>query len=391
MRNSRSPLAIMFLTIFIDLMGFGIIIPVLPNLSVELTGSKSSLAVAGVYALMNFIFAPFWGTLSDRFGRRPIILISILLTAAANFLFGFVTAFWILILQRALAGIGSANISAANAYVADISTPENRTKNMALVGAAFGLGFIFGPAIGGYLGKHYGVFGIGAFSAALSVVNFVMAYFLLPESLAEKNHTARFELKPVTQLISALKVPVIRELLTLNFVFTLAFSMMQITAAVLWKGMYGLDESQIGYVFSFIGLSSALVQGVLVGKMNKRFGERKLLYAGLILMAIGLIAMPIVPPSHFYLELAALALIALANGCITPSVLGLLSKTASKAEQGKMLGLNQSAGSLARVFGPAVGGIAYDLNFHAPYFSGALICLSTLYLVYNLMQNNALK
>ncbi|HYG16042.1 MAG TPA: MFS transporter, partial [Bacteroidia bacterium] len=205
MRN-RSPLVVMFLTIFIDLMGFGIIIPILPNLSVQLTGEKSSLAVAGVYALMNFLFSPFWGTMSDRYGRRPIILVSILLTAAGNLLFGFVTTFWLLIVQRALSGIGSANISAASAYIADISTPENRAKNMGLIGAAFGLGFIFGPAIGGFLAKHYGILGIGVFSAGLGVINFGLAYFLLPESLQEKRPEAPLTFRPVTMLFRSLQV-----------------------------------------------------------------------------------------------------------------------------------------------------------------------------------------
>lgn len=383
----RSPLAVMFFTIFIDLMGFGIIIPILPNLSVDLTGNTSSLAVAGVYALFNFIFAPLWGSLSDKYGRRPIILVSILLTAGANFLFGFVATFWMLIIQRALAGIGSANISAANAYIADVSTPENRTKNMGLVGAAFGLGFVFGPFFGGLVFHSYGLMGIGVFSAGLSVLNFIMAYFLLPESLKEKQKEIKFQLKPITQLMGAMKINVVRELFTLNFVFTLAFSMMYVTAAVLWKNRYDLNELQIGYVFSFIGIASAVVQGLLVGPMNRLYGERKLLYAGLVFGAIGLISMPFVPTNMFWLQLVALSFIALANGCVMPSILGLLSNSVSGREQGRMLGLNQSIGALGRVFGPAFGGVLYDLNFSAPYVAGSLVCLASLYIVFDLIKN----
>lgn len=384
--RARSPLAIMFLTIFIDLMGFGIIIPILPNLSVDLTGSKSSIAVAGVYALFNFIFAPFWGTLSDRYGRRPIILISILLTAGANLLFGFVTTFWILIFQRALAGIGSANISAANAYIADISTPEDRTKNMGLVGAAFGLGFVFGPVIGGVLHNYYGILGIGVFSALLSVINFVLAYFLLPESLTEKNTTAKFQLKPVTQLIEALRITIVRELISLNFLFTLAFSMMYVTASVLWRDLYKLTDLQNSYMFTFIGIASAVVQGLLVGPMNKKYGERKLLYAGLVLGGVGLVAMPFIPTSLFWLQLVALTFTALANGCINPSILGLVSNAVGRSEQGKMLGINQSASALGRVFGPLFGGFLYAFNFHAPYLIGGLLCALGIYVVYDLVQ-----
>lgn len=368
-------------------MGFGIIIPILPNLSVDLTGTKTSLAVAGVYALFNFIFAPFWGSLSDKYGRRPIMLISILLTGAANYLFGFVTAFWVLVLQRALSGIGSANISAANAYIADISTPENRTKNMGLVGAAFGLGFVFGPAIGGYVHHNYGVYGVGTFSAALSVLNFIMAYFSLPESIKEKQSTIKFELKPVTQIIAAMRVNIVRELLSLNFVFTLAFSMMYITAAVLWEDRYGLNGLERGYMFTFIGITSAIVQGLLVGPLNRKFGERKLLYLGMLLGAVGLVLMPFIPDSLFWLQLVALSFIALANGCINPSILGLLSNSVGSKEQGKMLGLNQSAGALARVFGPLFGGILYELNYHVPYLAGGLICVLSLYLINDLIKN----
>ncbi len=386
MKQPRSPLVVLFFTIFIDLMGFGIIIPILPNLSVELTGMKSSLAVAGVYALFNFIFAPLWGSLSDKYGRRPIILISILLTAGSNFLFGFITAFWMLIVQRALSGTGSANISAANAYIADISTPENRTKNMGLVGAAFGLGFVFGPFFGGIVHHNFGLIGIGVFSGGLSLLNFAMAYFLLPESLKEKQREVKFELKPVTQLVGAFKINIVRQLFSLNFVFTLAFSMMYVTAAILWEDRYGLNGLERGYVFSFIGIMSAIVQGLLVGKMNKKYGERKLLYAGLVFGATGLIMMPIIPVGMFWIQLIALSFIALANGCITPSILGLLSNSVSAKEQGRFLGLNQSVGALARVFGPAFGGVLYDLNFHVPYIAGGLVCLASLYIVFDLIK-----
>lgn len=384
MRN-RSPLVIMLFTIFIDLMGFSIIIPVLPNLSVSLTGSNSSLAVAALYSLANFIFAPFWGSLSDRYGRRPIILSSILLTAAANLLFGFVTTFWILIIQRSLAGIGSANISVANAYVADVSKPEDRTKNMGLVGAAFGLGFIFGPLIGGVVSQYWGILGIGVFSAALSVVNFVLAYFFLPESIKEKTKQFKFELKPVTLLLKSLKLKVIRELLILNFAFTVAFSMMYITISVLWEKHYLIDELGRAYLFSFIGVCSALVQGVFVGPLNRKFGSRKLLYIGLLIGAAGLVCVPLVPKGYIWLQLIALFAVALANGCITPSILGILSNSVGPQEQGKMMGVTQSAAALGRVAGPILGGLAYDINFHVPYLTGGLICIGLLFVVHDLV------
>ncbi|HYG14572.1 MAG TPA: MFS transporter, partial [Bacteroidia bacterium] len=173
----------------------------------------------------------------------------------------------------------------------------------------------------------------------------------------------------------------------LNFIFTVAFSMMQITAALFWEEHYAMDESNRGLLFGFTGLSTAIVQGLLVGKLNKRFGERKLLYIGLLLMATGLIIMPLVPRSLLPVHLVALALIALANGCFTPSIFSLLSHTVARHEQGKYMGLNQSAASLARVIGPALGGFTYAINYHAPYFAGALLCLLSIWLVRDLTRN----
>jgi MFS transporter, DHA1 family, tetracycline resistance protein len=214
-----------------------------------------------------------------------------------------------------------------------------------------------------------------------------LAYFLLPESLKEKQSHIKFQLKPITQLIAGMKINIVRELFILNFVFTLAFSMMYVTVSVFWKNHYHFDELQIGYVFSYIGITSAVVQGLLVGPMNKRYGERKLLYAGLIFGAIGLVMLPFVPANYFWIELVALAFIALANGCITPSILGLLSNTIGPREQGAMLGLNQSTGALARVFGPAFGGILLDLDYRVPYITAGAICLVSLYIVHDLIKN----
>lgn len=375
--QKRFPLLVIFLTVFIDLLGFGIIIPILPTLAVDLYGSENALAVAALYSVMNFVFAPFWGALSDRFGRRPIILISILITAGANLFFGFITTFWMLLIQRSLSGIGSANISAANAYIADISDAKNRAKNMGLVGAAFGLGFIFGPTIGGYFKTHFGLFGVGMVSGGLSILNLLLALFFLPESIKEKNKELKLDLDPITPILKAMKDPLIKRLFGLNVLFITAFSLMQITAAVLWEQHYHLNEKEIGYVFSFIGLSSAFVQGVLVGALSKRFDPKVLILMGLVLMSLALIIMPFM--SNIYWELIPLALLALGNGCITPSILTLLSMAAEPREQGKIMGLNQSFGSLGRVAGPVLGGFLYQLHYTIPYLAGAfisLLCLS---------------
>ena len=388
----KSPLTVLFVTIFIDLLGFGLIIPILPTFSKELGATDFETGLlASAYSLMTFLFAPLWGTLSDRIGRRPVILFSITITGLAYLLFAHSNTLLLVLLSRILAGIGSANISAAQAYIADITTPENRAKNMGMIGAAFGLGFIFGPPVGGFLKGSYGIDMVGYVAASFSLINLIMAYFSLPESLKEKNKLKKFTFRPIGNLVRELKKPIISELFTINFIFIASFSMMQMTGALLWREQYGLDVKQIGYMFMYIGILGAIVQGGLVGKLNKTFGEKKLLVFGNVFMALGLILLPYAPKEFFILvNMIALACIAIANGCLSPSITSLLSQVADKKEQGQVLGLNQSFGSLARVVGPAIGGLLYGLNFHSPYIMGAFLMVIGL-LLSNVLVNQKLK
>ena len=388
----KSPLTVLFITIFIDLLGFGLVIPILPTFSKELGATDFETGLlASVYSLMTFLFAPMWGTLSDRIGRRPVILFSITITGLAYLLFSHSNTLFIVMLSRVLAGIGSANISAAQAYIADITTPENRAKNMGMIGAAFGLGFIFGPPVGGFLKGSYGIDMVGYVAASFSFINLIMAYFLLPESLKEKNKLKKFTFKPISNLVRELKKPVVSELFTINFIFVASFSMMQMTGALLWREQYGLDVKQIGYMFMYIGILGAIVQGGLVGKLNKTFGEKKLLIFGNAFMAVGLVMLPYAPKELFLLvNMIGLACIAIANGCLSPSITSLLSQVADKKEQGQVLGLNQSFGSLARVVGPAIGGLLYGLNYHSPYVMGAFLMIIGL-VIANVLVNQKLK
>jgi len=388
MKNGAS-IFVVWLTVFLDLLGFSIIIPILPDLAVTLGGGKMALSVAALYALMNFLFSPFWGSLSDRYGRRPIILISVLITAFSQFLFGFVGSLTALALQRALAGIGSANISAANAYIADISNKENRTKNMGLIGAAFGMGFIIGPVVGGYVYEAYGLMGVGIASGMLSVLNFIMAVVFLRESLAEKNTLSKLALNPLTALLKAMRMRVVRDLFLLNMLFIAAFALMQVTAAILWEDHFMLSKKEIGLVFAFIGLCSAVVQAGLVGILNKMLGEKRLLVIGLVLMMFALVALPLAPSMGW--ELLALAFVALAYGCVSPSILSLLSASVSPREQGNILGLNQSISSLGRVIGPVLGGFLYSFDFHLPYFGGAFIIVLALLFIFDIYRKQIIK
>lgn len=381
----RRPIIVIFVTIFIDMLGFGIIIPILPVFSKELGAENYQVGlIAMSYPIMNFLFAPFWGSLSDRYGRRPIILGSVLITTVAYAIFSQATNLWILLLSRTLSGIGSANLSVAQAYVADVTNPQERAKSMGLIGAAFGLGFIIGPTAGGYLKSlsslgHVDWVGYGA--AAICLVNLAMAYLLLPESLKTRNHDLKFNFKVISGITKELRKPVIRELLLINFIFITAFMIMQIAATLFWRENIGLTDIEMGYMFAFIGVLTVIVQGGLVGRIVKRFGEIRLLALGSYLSIAGFAMIPWVTADSFIpFELIAFAILALANGCITPSVTSLLSKSATPTEVGQVLGVNQSFGSLARAAGMALSGFMYGIEYHLPFITGAVVMILCVWL-----------
>ena len=369
-------LAVLFLTIFLDLMGFGLIIPILPTYAKTLGATDAMVGLLGTsFSIMQFIFASFWGGLSDRFGRRPIMLISIAIMVVAYVLFANATVLWLLFATRLLKGFGAANLSVAQAYISDVVPQKDRTKAFGVIGAAFGLGFIFGPSIGGVINEFYGVAGVGYFAACLGTLNFILAWLFLKESLEEKSDSIELFPNPFKDLVRFKHIPEVNALFTINFVYVLGFSMMQITATLLWAEHFGLSEMHIGYTFAYVGLLAVIIQGGLIGKFNSWFGERNLLVIGTLLAAIGLFGMPIVPTDHFSLELVCMTFLSLGNALLTPTVSSLLSSFAPEGMQGKILGTNQSVGSLARVVGPAVGGVAYGWHFSYPYLLAGSISL----------------
>jgi MFS transporter, DHA1 family, tetracycline resistance protein len=211
--------------------------------------------------------------------------------------------------------------------------------------------------------------------------NLIMAFLFLPESLKVKNHAKKFSIKPITGVLRELRKPIISELFWINFIYITSFTMMQMTAVLLWQERYGLSEKEVGYTFAFIGVASAIVQGGLVGKLNTTFGEKKLLHYGSVLMIIGLAIIPYMPVESFMpYGLLPMAIITLSNGCMTPSITALISKNTGAHEQGQVLGAALGFGSIARVVGPILGGIAYQYDYHGPFIGGALLMVLGLYL-----------
>lgn len=356
----KSSLFIIFLVVFIDLVGFGIVIPILPYYAKTYGASATMLGwLMTSYSAMQFVFAPIWGRVSDRIGRRPVLLGSMAGIALSMVILGLAPSLLWLFVARTFAGICGANISTATAYIADVTSEKDRAKGMGLIGAAFGLGFIFGPAIGGVLSR-FG-YGVPMFAAAgLSLGNIVFAYFKLAEppgtqEIRAHNRAKRFDRAAVRETMGD---PRTRMAILLFFVATVALTQMEVTFALFMQARHGFAAQGTGWLLAFMGIIMVVVQGGLIGKLSHHVGETRLILAGTIMMAIALVLMA----QAFHLPglLIGVALLGLGNGITNPSLMSLASQGASPDRRGATMGVYQSAGSLARVVGPPVAGILYD-------------------------------
>lgn len=368
---------VIILTVFIDLVGVGLIIPILPVYAKgELAISESMVGVIiGVFSLMQFFFGPILGSWSDRIGRRPVILITSAVTGIGYLVFSQADSLLLLLIARALGGIGGANIGVAQAYISDVVAPEQRARAFAYIGAAFGLGFIIGPFVGGLIYGSLGFEWVGYIAAIVSFANVGLAYRLLTESVKEKRtKTAGFQ-NPFADFIKMTKYPAVAGLMVITLIFMASFAMMQAMSALMWKDHYFLNEKQIGYMFAFIGLTAFIIQGGLIGWFQKRISERMLLVYGNVLVAAGLLSLSFVPDELFFpLEFLALVCLSLGMAFFTPTMSSLLSKLVSEKEQGAVLSVNQSMSSLARVIGPVIGGALYEtFTYHTPYITGGFV------------------
>lgn len=379
-------MVIAFFTIFLDLLGFGIVIPVNSFYVQSLGASPAVIALLSAsYSLMQFLFAPFWGRLSDRIGRRPVILISVAASCAGHLIFGLSTTIFTIFAARILAGFGNANLGTAQAIIADVTTPENRAKGMGLIGAAFGLGFLLGPAIGGFAGQ-FSPQAPALVAAALAGINFFIAYFLLPETRKEgassaAHHKRTFSLKT---LLTAISQPNVGTILKISFLGTFAFSMFEVIVGLLMERAFlpsmGRENPEhiaeaaklTAWFLVAVGITAVVVQGGLIGKLTKRFGERRLFQAGLLLMFLAIGAIPITVKTGVYDHMLILAVfLAMGTGIYNPSQSSIVSRSAPTDQQGGILGLNQSMSALGRVIGPALSGFFFELNPGLPFFAAA--------------------
>lgn len=367
---------ILFLIVFIDLLGFGLVIPLLPFYGLHFGASTTAVTwLMGVYSFAQLFSSPLLGRLSDRIGRKPILLLGLACSAISYFWLAFADQLWMLFAARFFAGTGAGTIGAVFAYVADTTTPDKRAKGMGIIGAAFGLGFTLGPALGGLVSGHnpsMTQLGIPAFVAAgLSSLAFVLTIFLLKESLPDDARHAPAgpgRLEFARRIVS--HRPVLFRLIAIGFIVTAAFAALESTFALWSHDTFDWGPRQIGLMFFYVGAVLTVIQGGLIHPLTKRFGETRLLIAASILLLLGMIGVPLVTsvPPLFVINLAFAGGMALFG----PSSNSLISREAASDERGGILGVSQSTQSLARVIGPLVAGPLFtEFGRNAPYWVGA--------------------
>ncbi len=429
--SGRSPMTVLFLVVLVDMLGFTIVIPFLTYFVQDLAsgqgindvGSRDFWVgvVIAVYSLAQFLFTPILGSISDRLGRRPVIMFGLVSNSIFFIVFGLSSSLEMAITARFLAGAGNGNIAVARAYIGDISTYDLIPRRMGMLGAAFGLGFMIGPFVGGILSDP--ATGIGGyfdtsfwrrneyllpcmFSSLLSLVSLALAYFWLEESLASESRESRAPEKGLSKLgetfsniYGVLRIPVISTLVVINFLFLMAFSMMHgtfilFTAMAVDSGGLGWSEMENGWIFAFIGLLGVIIQGVLIGPLTDRYGMGKLMMIGTVLSGVGIASLPYVPPDASWLILGSSAGLAIGNGLFSPTHSSLLTLEANKGghELGLVMGAQEGYGALARIIGPLLAAYLWSITvqgsgiwtFHTCFIVAGVIFMLALALQFTL-------
>lgn len=364
MKNKRAQMGIIFLTIFIDMVGFGVVIPVLP-LYAEAFGAtaiQNGLLVAA-FSFAQFFASPIWGKISDRVGRKPVLFISLMGTAIGFILMGLAGALWVLFFARLLSGFSGGNIGTAQAYIADITSREERSKAMGMLGAAFGLGFVFGPAIGGIVGARYGFAAPMYVAAGMALISAFLVWRVLPESLPKERRGVG-STESIFAVFQHSDARTYQLVTSVYFFIITGFSMMTFVFALFIYHRFEMDAAATGKILAMVGVIGVIIQGGLIGRLVKAFGEVRLAIAGGLVLAASLFWLPLTASLAGLLW--ASAGVAVGNSLLTPTLTGLASRSVDQNWQGRALGLFQSAGSLARWVGPAIAGILLALDIGKP-------------------------
>ncbi|MBI1387384.1 MAG: MFS transporter [bacterium] len=371
--NNRSVLPVVFFTVFLDLLGFGILIPLLPYVAVDYGASPFMVGLLMTsYSLAQFLFAPLWGAISDRAGRRPIILLSLAGSTAGYLIFAYSHTLTGLFISRILSGVAAANISTANAIIADVMPPEKRTKGMGMVGAAIGLGFVFGPAMAGvFVGEHNYTLPF-LIAAGLSGLDFCMAAFMLPETKRADVESPVRKRYSWGLISSALGMRCVPTLLLTSLLYYIAFSAMESTFALFVLDQFGWNARTNGLVLFGVGLVMTFIQGGMVGRVSKRLGDFNVLTMGVFGVFAGLMLISeSQTPTMF---LTSVFIMSVSAGFASPALVSLISQFSAQEVQGGMLGLNQSMASMGRILGPLLGTALFGAaGAHSPFAAGATL------------------
>ena len=369
-----SPINVIMLTVLIDMTGFGMIIPLIPFYAQRFASGASGIGILlASFSVMQLIFSPLLGKTSDTRGRKPVLLFSILTSIGSFFLFTYANSYLMLLLSRIVAGLATEG-AVAQAYIADITTKENRSIGIGKVGAAIGVGFILGPVIGGLL-SPYGIKAPGAAALILSIINLLFVIVFLPEPERLKSKESSSFIESIKGLLDAVKEPITGQVYIIYFVITLAFAAIPVIVPLLTIAYFGFTAVEMSYVFIFIGLIQVTLQGFGIKRLVAKLGEEKLIILGPLLLAIGIVLTPIlasIPGFGF-----STILVAVGVGITNTAVPGFISLMTPPEKQGSTLGVTQSIGSIARIFGPVIGGYVTELYGvqSSFYFSGAFLVI----------------
>ena len=374
----------LFLIVFSNLLGFGIIIPLLPYYAEHFGANPNEVTLLmASYSLMQLIFSPILGRISDIYGRKKILVLCLIGSAISYFLLYFATNFALVLFARSVAGLFGSTTAIANAYVTETTSSINRSKGMGLIGAAFGLGFVFGPIIGGYFGggdiNNIDYKTPFFFAFVVAITSCLLAYFILIEPKKRNKQFISINfLDSFKDLIDLFKIPALLFLIILSFLITFSFAGFETTFALWTERAMSWASRQTGYAFTFTALFVALIQGVFIGKLTKKFGELKLLITSCFLMLVGLFFITLSAQNLFYLTIA-LGILGISVGLGNPSLNSLLSKNLNKGIIGTSFGVVQSVGSLARILSPlAMGNLFYFFGKNSPYNFGAFLMFISL-------------